>query len=403
MMEFKLNVGDMTEDAVQASVEDAFSSDFVFHSPSRIGGKEVTDVLVLFDDLGIVVESKAQAIGGSSSLSWAKKNLKKAVNQTTGAIRALRDGRVPHVENERRGQVPFSIEEFKFLYALVILHHESESYDPYDVFPDIKRLKHPVHVLSFRDFWNLSKYLDTAADLISYIESRSIVLIPTLKPRVHEESNAFRYYLEHLEEIKVAEARAHGDSSFRSEDAEPYAQQMRDMISQAHPDIKAGRVIDHMIEKIHVQDPQLRTLDLGGKAISWADKTTYAKIATALGMIPRVRRISLGRKYIQIAEKAAETQNDESFWTFSQKRSQFMFFVSSPLPRSDREKRAKDLLTMTVLGKNYFRANKALGVATGQAGEMGSSYDFVLLESPSQKPDDETLRLGQEFFGKNNN
>ena len=299
--------------------------------------------------------------------------------------------------------MPFSIEEFKFLYALIILHHESEPFDPFDIFPDMKRLQHPIHVLSFRDFWNLSKYLDTAADLVSYIESRSIVLVPTLKPRVHEESKAFRYYLEHLEEIKVAEARAHGDSLFRPEDATPYAQQMRDMVRQSHPDINAGRVIDHMIEKIHIQDPQLKTLDLAGRAISWADKTTYAKVATALGMIPRVRRISLGKKYIQVAKKAAETRKDEWFWTFSKKRSQFMFFISSPLPPSEREKRAKELLARTVLGKNYFRAYKALGVATEQAGEMGSSYDFILLEAPTPEFDDATRRLGQELFGKSEN
>ena len=106
---------------------------------------------------------------------------------------------------------------------------------------------------------------------------------------------------------------------------------------------------------------------------------------------------------IQIAKEASETRKDGSFWTFSAKRSQFMFFVSSPLPPSEREKRAKDLLARTVLGKHYFRAYNALGVATEQAGDMGSSYDFVLLEAPTQKPDDETLRLGQELFGKNKN
>jgi len=102
-MNFKFNVGYPTEDSVQRIVEDAFSSDFVFRSPRREEGKEVTDVLVLFEDVALIIQSKAQAIDltnseSSSSLDWVTKNLDKAGRQIRGAARAVRAGKMPYVE-----------------------------------------------------------------------------------------------------------------------------------------------------------------------------------------------------------------------------------------------------------------------------------------------------------------
>ncbi|GAH51118.1 unnamed protein product, partial [marine sediment metagenome] len=104
-MDFKLNVGHLAEDEVQQAVEEAFSPDFVFRSPRHEGGKEVTDVLVLFDDVALVIQSKAQAIDlqksrSELSLDWAAKNLTKAGRQLRGAVRAIRSGRVSYVEND---------------------------------------------------------------------------------------------------------------------------------------------------------------------------------------------------------------------------------------------------------------------------------------------------------------
>ena len=66
----------MTEDAVQSSVEDAFSSDFVFRSPRKEDGKEVTDILVIFDDVGLVIQSKAQALSSDGNIDLNRTSLK---------------------------------------------------------------------------------------------------------------------------------------------------------------------------------------------------------------------------------------------------------------------------------------------------------------------------------------
>lgn len=402
-MQFKINVGDMTEDAVQAAVEDAFSPDFVFRSPRREDGKEVTDVLVLFDDVGLVIQSKAQAIssGGSDTdgtLDWAAKNLAKAGRQVGGAVRAIRSGRVPYMENTRRGRIPFTSNEFPWLYGLIVLHHYSGAYDPIQLVPALRKVHVPVHVISFRDFWNLSKLLDTPGDLINYLEHRTDVLIPTLHPRVHEEQKAFSYYLDHLEDIMALRAKARGDL-FTAEDARPYAQNLRRVVAGEHPDLRAGLVIDHMIKKIHDLDPELEALDVEGRIVPWSDKIVYYKIATELGYIPRVRRITLGRLYLKIAKLAADSGKTSFQLTHSRGRSDCMLFIASPLPRSERKKRAEELLAMTALAKAYHQVNRAIGVATEPAGQMGSSYDMVLLEFPPI-PDETAQKLGREVFGE---
>lgn len=108
-MSFKINIGDATEDEVQRFVEGAFSPFFVFRGPRKdVDAKEITDVLVPWSDVALVIQVKAQAVnaaGGeqNTSMKWARKNLEKAGRQVAGAVRAIRDGRMSYMENPLRG------------------------------------------------------------------------------------------------------------------------------------------------------------------------------------------------------------------------------------------------------------------------------------------------------------
>jgi hypothetical protein len=398
--EFKINIGNMTEDAVQAKVEEIFASDFVFRSPRKEGGREVTDVLVLFDDVGIIIQVKARAVdtlnyNSYTKLDWVIKNLTKATRQVSGAVRAIRGDRVQYIENSRRGRIEFRKEKYPWLYGLVILHHRSQPYDPIDLVPITSSIGVPLHVFSFQDLWNLSRYLDTPADMINYFEHRTDILIPTLHPKVHEEEKVFYYYLRHLEKIYEIRAKSRG-SDYSARDFIPYAQELRKIVGGTCPNKKTGLIIDHMIKRIHDNDPSFATIDVGGKITN--NNETYIRITTELNSIPRVRRIALGREYLNIAKLAADTEKMHFKLTHSPHRSDCMLFMASPLPRSKRDKRSKELLAMTMLAKDYCQVYRAIGVATEPIGLMGSSYDFVFIETPpSHDPCAQTL--GNEIFG----
>jgi hypothetical protein len=218
----------LTEDAVQAVAEAAFASDFVFRSPRRDdrSGKEVTDVLVMFGDVAVVMQAKAQSISDRDPLLWARKNLDKAFKQTAGAVRAFRGGRLEKATNARRGEVSVSPAKYPYVYGLAVLNHHSTPYRPAELVPEIASAQFPLHVLSLRDFMNLARLLDTPWDLIDYLEHRTDVLIPTLNPLVHEEQDVLGYYASRYEEIHALRARQRGEA-FTVEDGRPSGEFLR--------------------------------------------------------------------------------------------------------------------------------------------------------------------------------
>jgi hypothetical protein len=181
----KIDLGPQTEDDVQRFVEHAFSSDFVFRSPQRLDrGKEheATDVFALFDDVALAIEVKSQAYNADGTpriedLGWTRKNLTKAVSQLKGAVRTIKTGQIVRLENERRGSLQFSTDMFRYVYALVVLNHVAAPFDPVEHVPDIGSFGVPLHVLSFVDFYNIARVLDTPVDLIGYFEVRSQILL----------------------------------------------------------------------------------------------------------------------------------------------------------------------------------------------------------------------------------
>lgn len=391
---FNKNIGEPTEDAVQAAVEAAFASDFVFRAPRHEGDKEVTDVLALFDDVALVIQAKAQS-GTRDSLTWAKKNLAKALKQTRGAIRVMRSGRLTQVKNERRGELAFDPSQYPFMYGLIVLHHESPPYKAEDLVGNVAKQEFPVHVLSFRDFVNLARYLDTPGDLIDYLEHRTDVLLPTLEPMVHEEQQVFAYFVEKYEEIHALRAGQRGDD-FTVADGRPHAEHLRGLIAgtvDPHP----GRLIDLLIDRVHDVDPGLgRPRGLSAPPPGGSD---YSKIAAAIAAIPRARRIALGRKGIDLAKRSAETRTTRHFLTYSSRRDDCLLYMVSPLPEQKRAERRDFLLELTALAKAYCRVTRAIGIATTTPGTGGGAEDYVLMERPEPEPPEEVQKLGKDAFG----
>ncbi len=400
-MKFKINIGARTEAEVQASVEGAFSPLYVFRAPRKEDQDEVTDVLVPWHDIGLVIQVKAQALdpAGKSeedALSWARKNLAKAGRQVAGAVRAIRDGRLTHMENPLRGRVPFPHTEVKWLYGIIILHHVSAPYDPFELVPELQRTSVPLHILSFRDFWNLAQLLNTPGDLVNYLEDRSEVLLPTLRPRVHEEEIIFDYHLENLESLFAFRAQKRG-LSVSEQDTRPYAEHLRRLLMGDLPYANAGQVIDHMIGRAHEHDPSLGELRYGEDVIECQPDDSI-QIATVLSMIPRVRRIALGKSILRTLARAGERQEDDWTTTYSLSRSDCILFLASPLSRSQRDERRKRLLLMTTMLKHYRQVKKAIGIATEAGDEAGCSYDFVYLDSEPVE-NQEAFQVAREFFG----
>jgi hypothetical protein len=400
----KIDLGTQTEDDVQRFVEHSFSADFVFRSPQHLKGglqKETTDVFVLFDDVAMPIQVKAQAYNADGSPreddpNWTKRNLEKAVSQLKGAVRTIKAGQIVRLENNRRGAVQFSADMFRYVYGLVVLNHVSAPFDPVELVPEIADLGVPVHVLSFVDFYNLNRILDTPADLIEYFESRADVLIPTFHPKVHEEQAVFDYYIEHFEEVVSLRAKHHGDDI--SPDVFKHNGEVLRRIYRGDyaEELKASRFVDKIIDRTHQVDPSAPSPFEGGER-------DYVPIATYLGSLPRSRRAIYGKAFLDAIKRAGDT-NDEAFAHFSSAhRSECLLFLASPRPREKRKERNTELHQLLWLLKATRQVRRAMGIVTEAGFGKGRSYDFVLIESDPQdvtsRPDyDEIKHHGEALF-----
>ena len=377
--------GSLAEQAAKSVVEAAFTSDFVFHRPKHLNGKELADLLVLFNDVAIVVQVKAEARVDSATprartrYDWAVKNLRKACAQTKGALRSLESDWVAPFTHPFMGDVTFSKQKYPNRYGLVVLDHICEPYEPYEHVSDIVDVPSRIQVLSLRDLWNLCRILDTPWDLVTYLECRADKLLSP-PPLVHQERPLFESYLASLEGIMGARCleagRKYGESDFKT-----YADGLRAIASGTCRDIRAGLVIDHIITKLHDIDWQTSTANAVPTSDERQHGVMYPKMAELLGSLARVRRIQWGRRFLNAAKNASLSATGISYVTVrSANLNLCAVLACSNHSRYQRAERRQMLINLSRQARQKYRLGRTLGVATEPAGSMGSSYDFVYME-----------------------
>ena len=400
----KIDIGKQTEDDVQRFVEHAFSPDFVFRSPQHLKGakhKETTDVFALFDDVALAIQVKAQALNADGTQpaddrDWTKRHLEKAVSQVNGAIRTIKAGQIVRLENDRRGAVQFSTDMFRYVYGLVVINHTSDPFDAQQLAPDLAKVGHPVHVLSFTDFYNLARVLDTPVDLIGYFEVRTQILIPTFNPRVHAEQEAFEFYVDHFEELTSFHAELHGKQR-APELFKEHGDTLRRIYRGESLGLEDSYFIDEIIDWAH-------QIDGSSPGPFENGERDYVAIATHLATLVRPRRAYIGKAFRDAIQCAGESKEDQFAQFSSQSRSDCMLFLASHRPDHERRERGRDLLRLLGLLKATRQVKRAMGIVTEAGSGRLRSYDFVLLDEDPQhvtaRADyEEIKRRGEDLFG----
>lgn len=401
----RIDIGTQTENDVQRFVEHAFSADFVFRSPQHLKGgkhKETTDVFVLFDDVALAIQVKAQALNADGTQpaedpDWTKRNLEKALSQVRGAIRTIKSGQIVRLENERRGYVEFSTDMFRYVYGLIVMNHASSPFDAGELAPELAKVGSPVHILSFADFYNLARVLDTPVDLIGYFEVRTQILVPTFNPKVHAEQHAFEFYVDHFEELTSFQAELHGEERV-PELFKEHGEMLRRIYHGDSSGLKAAYFVDKIINWTHQVD--------GSSPAPFEDgERDYLAVATYLGSLVRPRRAYIGKAFLDAMTRAGESKEDDFAHFSSQRRSDCLLFLASHPPDEARKERGEDLFRLLWLLKATRQVKLAMGIVTEAGFGRLRSYDFILLDEDPQhvlsRPDyDEIKRNGEELFGR---
>jgi hypothetical protein len=99
--------GNYGEQWSQWFLERSFFRDFVYRNPKgEKKGQELADAVVLFDDVVIMVQVKAQ-YGKHEALAWATEKLLEALKQVVKTHESLTQGKIKTLKNDFYGEMEF--------------------------------------------------------------------------------------------------------------------------------------------------------------------------------------------------------------------------------------------------------------------------------------------------------
>jgi hypothetical protein len=375
------------EQVAQWVAEKSFFRDFVYrNAKGKKKGDQLVDGIVLFGDVMLLIEVKAQ-IGLAKRDDWVRDRLGKAVIQLEKSKALLQVGRVPKLRNDFYGELDFVPQNYPNVFGIVVLAHDSDPYYAPDLVPELLASTFPIHVFSLKDFALVADRFDTAGDMINFLETRT------------DTSRVDRLLVQ--DEIQNLQSMI---SKFRTI-WEPYflsdtpglldraVQTFEEKTSgkfQLGEHWKYGLLIDDLIAHVHDFDPSL----------SWNENTTHEaglRVASFLGWLTRDRRIKLGKLAYEHAELARDG-NAHYFHHFHPSRGTCFIYLASSASRTDRVRYLQFLVSYAQMTHG---CQESLGVATEATGGGGRSYDFVALRGPQPADQIEHLKAMANPFSSN--
>lgn len=350
-------------------LERSFFRDFVYRNPrGKTKGQELADAVVLFDDVVLMVQVKAQC-GRHDSISWATEKLQEAFKQLRETHRNLVEGHIKKLRNDFYGEIGFDPWCFPNRIGLIVLAHDSVPYLAAKLVPEILTAGFPIHVFSLNDFATVASRFDTAGDLITFLELRGDIAVREAFFVQDEIANIERM-LPHVEEtLRTHMSPTSPEVMQKTVNAIQEVATGRLLVS---PDWKYGLAIDDMIARVHDVDPELPWNKSKGRG--------SMEVARFLGWLTRGRRIKLGKRIISACE-AGRDGKPHYFPHVQQSRGTACVYLIMSQSRPDRVKTLQFLVDYAHM---KYGVRQCLGVATEPIGK-GRSYDFVITrESPPE-------------------
>ncbi len=358
------NHGSDAEKVSQWFLEKSFFLDFVFRNPKgKKKGKELADAIVLYDDVLLMVQVKSQN-SKSDSRKWAKKNIKKALEQLNGTRRMLVKKHVTRLYNELRGEVLIDVSKYLSHVGLIIIAQDLLPFTAEELVPDLKKQDFPIHIFSLRDFSLLVSRLDAAGDFICALELRQDIA-SNVTYLVHKEEENIAKISPHIEAV----LRFHYPNDLESviiKTCDSFKRLLSGKLKNSE-DWRYGLLVDDIIAHAHDIDPNLPYHN------ETTARQTSVAIATYLGYLTRQRRISLGKRMFGCVRGASDGNVHHLCHYKPSLKQVFVFLATS----KSREERTKFLRFLLSVAQVKFNANIGIGIATEPPG-VGRSYDMAL-------------------------
>lgn len=391
-----MSIGTEAENILAKFVSEPLLIDFVHLRPSRTNGRELCDVLIEDEPIGIPIQLKAQDLTVAKperdAKRWALKNLREANSQINGAIRTLSREDIC-VSSPSRGAITFKAGQLRASHGLAIVDYEGA---PFKIPMDLNRRRGrgaSIHQLSYKDFIILCQHLMTLPDLIDYLNERSN--IPSWStPELNNEKDAYAYYTTHKGKfpptIQLADIQGQWDelvsdgSHLYDEKlrADKYAELFARILSTLHESVPTeGAVVPEYIRG------QLNN-----------DTTSRIMVARSLNRIRRVARREISKKLIEKGKLASTSKQGFNYCAFlsDDRRTMFLFLAS----RNDRTKRLEEMSVLLRCLLSIYEIDFAIGVGTeDMPSKVGRSFDFLMMDKAFRETEPKLVDICKKHFG----
>jgi len=348
--------GKKAEEFVQQLALKTFLIDWRYLNPRLPNGRELCDLLVVFDEVAVIWQIKDLRLDeqGKYKESEVRKNLR----QLSGARRQLFELRTPiELENPRRGREQFDSTAIEEVYLISVLLGEGE-----EVFSFAEYVENrTIHVFT-REFTQIIlNELDTISDFTNYLRAKEALLEQNKRLVIlGGEEELLAVYLGNNRSFKRLDEATDIFIDQGSWEHFQNSQEYREKKKQ--DEISYGW--DDIINRIHEASPE------------------YEIVARELARPTRFERRFLSKAYFD-AYVLADKDNRHNVFrrTVSGGDVTYCFlFADDTKPRENR----KAMLTaMCWIARGKFQENRmVLGVATEKPASPTCSYDFVLLDIP---------------------
>jgi hypothetical protein len=365
--------GKNAERSVHELSQRSFLIDWCFPNPVLPNGKELCDLLVIFDQTAIIWQVKDLKIGENGR--YKKSEVQKNLRQLSGARRQLFDLKTPiELKNSRRTIETFDPTQIKEIFLISVLLGEGE-----DFFPFVESIKrYTAHVFN-KDFTQIIlNELDTISDFITYLRMKEALIKDNKSVMIMGgEEELLAFYLMNERSFSRIESATHillqerswiefiNSPSYKAKKEEDkYSYGWDDIINRAHE-----------------------------------GSSEYELVARELARPTRFERRFLGKCFLDAWIIATEDDIHDSYRRIiPAKDTTYCFiFCDSDIPR---ESRISMLKVVCYVARGNFKQNKkALGIATEKKIAPTCSYDFCFLDFPNwtEENEKEILKLQKQF------
>ncbi|MGA2093683.1 MAG: hypothetical protein ABSH16_09790 [Sedimentisphaerales bacterium] len=362
--------GKQAEDILGFLAHKTFLTDWCYRNPILPDGKELCDLLVIFDDIAVIWQIKDVKLKDGNI---KKTDFEKTINQLSGAYRQLFELKTPiTLQNPRRGEEIFNPNTIKNIYLIAAFFGDS----PFIIKSMIPIKGRRVHVFTRHFTEIILNELDTVFDFTKYLCDKE-ELHNTVNSIIVDggEEEILGHYILNNKTFRVPE----GSKPFivYVEDGQWSDLVNRKEYKAKQKENKISYLWDHLIDICHT-----------------GDSLEYELIARLMARSNRFERRILADAFFGAHCVADQGQDGLSYRrTMMTNGITYCFlFCGNSKNESERELRKKQLVVMCFIARGQIQENtKVIGIATDQHINPHIEFDYCFIDKPQWTKDDNVV------------